>query len=65
MTLNLNKKRDMTVAWDLSGASEKEVDKLKNKLQAYLDKKASFDDQISNCRARIAELTKEIKSLDK
>lgn len=30
-----------------------------------MDNKASFDDQISNRRARIVELTKEIESLEK
>lgn len=55
----------MVVAWDLRGVYEKEVNKLENKLQEYLDKKALFDDQISSRHARIAELTKEIEGLEK
>lgn len=56
---------EMIVVLDLSGASEKEVDRLENQLQEYLDKKASFDDQISSRRARISKLNKEIENLEK
>lgn len=61
----LQKKGEMVEAWDLSGAFEKEVDRLENQLQEYLDKKSSFDDKISSCRARISELNKEITNLEK
>lgn len=37
----------MIVAWDLSSASEQEVDKLETKLQEYTDKNVVLDDQIS------------------
>lgn len=55
----------MVVSWDLSNAHEKEVNKLENKLQEYTDKKASLDKHISQCRAKILELTKEIVNLEK
>lgn len=55
---------EMIVAWDLSGSFDKDFDKLDNQLQEYLDKKASFNDQILNRRSRIAELSKEIESLE-
>lgn len=36
----------MNMAWDLSSASEQEVDKLETKLQEYTDKKVLLDDKI-------------------
>lgn len=59
------KRGEKTATLDLSGTFEKEVDKLENQLKEYLDKKVSFDDQISNRCAQIVELTKEIESLEK
>lgn len=55
----------MVVAWDLSDVSEKEVDKLETKLQEYTDEKTSLDEQISQQRAKILELSKEIGNLEK
>lgn len=55
----------MTVAYDLSSASEQEVDKLKTRLQEYTDKKALLDDQIAQRRENIVELNKEIDNLEK
>lgn len=55
----------MTEAWYLSGAFEKEADRLETQLQEYLDKKASFNDQISSCRARIVKLNKESENMEK
>ena len=55
----------MTVVWDLSSASEQEVDKLETKLQEYTDKNFVLDEQIAQCRAKIAELNKEIENLEK
>lgn len=49
----------------MSGASKKDVDKLENQLQEYLDNKDSFDDQISSCHARISEINKESEILKK
>lgn len=55
----------MNMVWDLSEASKKEADRLETQLQEYLDKKASFDDQISSRHARISKLSKEIENLEK
>lgn len=55
----------MTVVWDLSSASEQEVDKLETKLREYTDKNFVLDEQIAQCRAKIAELNEEIENLEK
>lgn len=55
----------MAISQDLSGAFEKEVDKLETKLKEYTDKKASIDKQITQYRAEILEFTKEIDNLEK
>lgn len=58
-------KEAMVVAWDLSGAFGKEVIRLENQIQGYLDRKALLDTYVADCQAQIAELTKEIDNQER
>lgn len=55
----------MVVAWDLSDASKKEVNRIETKLHEYTYKKSSLDEQIAQHRSKILELTKEIDKMEK
>lgn len=43
----------------------KKIDKLETKLQEYTNKKASFDEDITQRHAKILEFTKEIDNSEK